>query len=69
MTMSSEREHMWTQELPYMMSKSDSTPEHQETIQKSMDPSIITIAIGSTHTTEEATEDVCDLELCFQVQL
>ena len=39
-----------------MMSKSDLTPEQQETIQKSKNPSVIVIANGTTHTIEEATK-------------
>ena len=49
-----------------MMSKSGSTPEEQETIKK--DPSVIMTAIGTTHTTEEATVYVCDLDMFVQVQ-
>ena len=35
-----------------MMSKSDLTPEEQETIWKSKDPSVVTTANGTTHRTE-----------------
>ena len=51
------------------MSHSDQAPEEQETIQKSKDPSNITTAISTTHTTEEATVHVCDLDMFVQVQL
>ena len=52
-----------------MMIKSDLTPEEQRLIQKSKDPSVIMTANGTAHTTEEATEYVCDLEMIVQVQL
>ena len=39
----------------HVMSKNDLTPEEQETIQKSKDPSVILSAYGTTHTTEEET--------------
>ena len=45
------------------MSKNQLTPEDQETIQKSKDPSIIVTAKGTAHTTEEATVCVCDLDM------
>ena len=52
-----------------MMSKSDLTPEEQETVQQSKDPSVIMTANGTTHTTEKATVCVCDLGMFVQVQL
>ena len=52
-----------------MMSKSDLTPEEEETIQKSKDPSVLVTATGTTHTTVEATENACDLGMFVQVQL
>ena len=45
----------------HMMSKSYSTPEEQETIQKSKDPSVLMTANGTTQTTQEATVYVCNL--------
>ena len=53
----------------HMMSKSDLTPAEQETIRTSKDPSVIMTATGTTHTTEEATVYVCDLDMFAQVQL
>ena len=53
----------------HMMSKSDMTPEEQETIQKSKDQLVFMNANGTAHTTEEATVCVCDLDMCVQVQL
>ena len=49
-----------------VMSKSDLTPEEQETIQRSEDPSVIMTANGNT--TEEATVYVCYLDMFVQVQ-
>ena len=54
-TMSKEREFIVTQE--------------QQTIQTSVDPSVIMTANGTTHTTEEATVSVCDLYMFVHVQL
>ena len=53
----------------HMMSKSELTPEEQQTIQKSKDPSIIMTAHGTTRTIEEATVCVCDLDMFVQVPL
>ena len=53
----------------HMMSKSDLTPEQQESIQKTKGPSVSMIARVTTHTTEEATVYVCDLDLFVQIQL
>ena len=53
----------------HMTSKSYLTPEEQETIQKSKDPSVIVTANGTTHTTGEGTVNVCDLYMFVQVQL
>ena len=53
----------------YMMSTSDLTPEEQETIQNSKVPSVILTVNGTTHTTEEATIHVCDLDMSVEVQL
>ena len=44
------------------MSKSDLTPEEQDTIRKSKGPSVIMTANGTTHTAEVATVYVCDLD-------
>ena len=52
-----------------MMSKNDSTPQEPEMVQKSKDPSVIMTANSTTHTTEEATVHVCDLDFFVQVQL
>ena len=52
----------------HMMSKRDLTPEELETIQMSKGPSVIMTANGTTHTTEEATLYVCDLDMSVQVQ-
>ena len=43
----------------HMMSKSDLTPEEQETIRKSKDPSVIMTGNGTTHTTEEGGNSRC----------
>ena len=51
-----------------MMSESALTPVEQETIQKSKSPSVIKTPHGTTHTTEKATENVCDLDIFVQVQ-
>ena len=51
-----------------MMSKSDLTPQEQETNHRSKDPSIIKTANTLTHTTEEATENVSDLDMFVKVQ-
>ena len=45
------------------------TPEAQETIRKSKDPSVMKTANGSIHTTEEATVYVYCLDMFVQVQL
>ena len=45
------------------------TPEEQETIQKSKDPSVTMTANETTHTIEEATVYVWDLDMFAQVQL
>ena len=45
------------------------TPEEQETIQKSKDPSVISTPSGTTHTTEEPIVSVCDLDMFVQVQV
>ena len=50
----------------HMMSQSDLSPEEQETIQQSKDPSDIMTTIGTTHTAEEATVYVCDLDKFVQ---
>ena len=50
-----------------LVRKSDLTPEEPATIQKLKDPSVFMTANG-THTTEEATENVCDLDKFVQVQ-
>ena len=47
------------------MSKSDLTPEQQETTV----PSVIMAANGTTHTAEEPAIYVCDLDMFVQVQL
>ena len=52
-----------------MMSISDLTPEEQETLQKSKDPSVIMAATVPTHTKEEATTNVCELDMFLPVQL
>ena len=52
----------------HMMSKSDLTPEQQDKIQKSKDPSVTMNANGTTHTTEEATVYVCVLDMFVQVK-
>ena len=52
-----------------MMSGTELTTEEQETIRKSKDPSVIKSANGTTHTTDEATENVCDLNMSALVQL
>ena len=52
-----------------MFSISDLSPEEQETKRKSKDPSIIMTANGTTHTTEEVTVFVYDLDMSVQVQL
>ena len=44
------------------------TPEDQETIQKSKDPSVVMTANGTAHTTKEATVNDCDLDLFGPVQ-
>ena len=41
----------------------------EETIRKSKDPPVIVTASGATHTTEEATVFVCDLDMFVEVQL
>ena len=46
----------------HMTSISDFTPEEQETIQESKDVSFMMTANRTTHTTEEATENVCHLD-------
>ena len=51
-----------------MMRKIYLTPEAQETIQKSKDPSLIMAAHGTAHTTEQTTVFACDLDMCVQVQ-
>ena len=43
----------------HMMSGSYLTPEEQETIQKSKDPTVIMTARGTSQTTEQATVYVC----------
>ena len=48
----------------HMKSESDLTPEEQETIQKSKDPSVIMTANG---TTEEATVNVCDKDMAMRM--
>ena len=52
-----------------MISESDVTTEGEETARKSKDPSVMMAANGTTHTTEETTVYVCDLEMFVQVQL
>ena len=52
-----------------MMSKSDLTPEEQQMIPKSKDPSFRMTAHGTSQTTEEATVCVFDLDMFFQIQL
>ena len=46
-----------------MMRKSDLTVEEQETTRQSKDSSVIMTEIGATHTTEEATVYVFDLDM------
>ena len=53
----------------HLMSKSGLTPEEQETIRKSKDPSVTMTANGTSHTTEEATTCVSDLDMFGEVQL
>ena len=48
-----------------MMSKSDLTPEEQETMQQPKDPSDVMTASGTTHTTGEATVYVNDLDMFY----
>ena len=50
----------------HLVSKSDLTPEEQETMQKSNDPSVIMTATGTSHATGEATIHVCDLDMFVQ---
>ena len=50
------------------MTKSDLALEDQVTIRKSKDPSVIMTANGTTHTTEEATVHVYDLDVFVQFQ-
>ena len=50
------------------MSESDLTPEEQETIQRSKDPSVMT-ANGTARTIGEATVCVCDLDIFVEGQL
>ena len=50
----------------HIMSKRDLTPEEQETIQQSKDPSVIVTANGTTHTTEEAMISVSELDIFVQ---
>ena len=49
-----------------MMSDRDLTPKQQETIRNSKDPSVIMAANGTTQTSEEATVNVCDLDMLVQ---
>ena len=53
----------------HVMSKSNLTPEEQEAILKSKDPSVIMSAHGTSHTTEEATVSAFDLDMFVQVQV
>ena len=53
----------------HTMSNSDLTPEEQQAVRKSKDPAFIMTATVSTHTSEEATENMCDLDKFVQVQL
>ena len=53
----------------HMINKSDSAPEDQEMIYKSKGPPVIVTAIGTTHTTKEATVCVCDLDMFVEVQV
>ena len=50
----------------HMMRKSALTPEEQDTIQKSKDPSVMMTASGTTHIMEEATVHVFDLDMFVQ---
>ena len=69
MTTSKEREFMVDSGASlHVMSKSDLTPEEQEAILKSKDPSVIMSAHGNSHTTEEATVSAFDLDMFVQVQ-
>ena len=52
-----------------MMGKSGLTPEEQAKSRKSKDPAVVMTANGTTHTTEEATVHVCDLDVFVQVRL
>ena len=51
------------------MNKSDLAPKEPETIRKSRVYHLILTAEGTTHTTEEATENVYGLDMFVQVQL
>ena len=53
---------------PHIISKSDLTPEEKETFQTSTDQSVDMTANGIAHTTVEAKVQVCDLDMCVQVQ-
>ena len=53
----------------HSMSRSDLTPEEQETTQKSKDPSVIVTAHETAHTTEEATVYAYDLDTFVQVKI
>ena len=55
-------------ESTYLWSERNYTPKEQETIQKSKDPSVIMTAHGTTHTTEEASVYLFDLDMFVQVQ-
>ena len=52
----------------HVLSKSNLTLEEPDTTGISKDPSVIMTANGTTHTTEEATEYVSDLDMFVQVQ-
>ena len=53
----------------HIMCNRDLTPEEQETTRQSKCPSVILTANGTSHTTEEATVYVFDLDMFVQVQL
>ena len=52
----------------HVMSESDLTPEEQETILLSKEPSVTMTANGTAHTTEEAPVYVCDLDKFVQYE-
>ena len=55
---------LWTEVLQFIWwVTSGLTPEEQEHIRKSKDPSVVMAASGTAHTTEEATVYVYDLDM------